>query len=236
MRNSRFHDVAERLLNAGVSPRRVRRLISELADHFDDLREELKARGLTSEEADAEATSRLATGALVEGVLARPELRSWVRRWPWAAFTVLPVAMYASLFATELAVLVFSVEFAKNELGMDFSSSAWLVLTVRTLLGGAEWALPIVAAGACCAIALLRRAPAIWATTGVVLISLLGALTNAQLDLPPAVPRAALGAGIGFNTESLLLPISRAAVTLTVVLVAYFWIRHTQNRAESSHG
>jgi hypothetical protein len=115
------------------------------------------------------------------------------------------------------------------------AGSAGLVLVVRALPGGAVWALPIVAAGACCAIALLRRVPAIWATTGVVLISLPGALTNAQLDLPPAVPRAALGAGIGFSTESLLFPISRAAVTLSVVLVAYFWIRHTQNRAESSH-
>jgi len=43
MRDGRFRDVADQLLDAGVSPRRVRRLISELADHSDDLREELMA-------------------------------------------------------------------------------------------------------------------------------------------------------------------------------------------------
>ena len=80
MRNLRFREVASRLLNAGVSPRRVRRLVAELTDHCDDLREELMATGLSRQEADTEAVARLATDAMVEAVLSRPELRSWVRR------------------------------------------------------------------------------------------------------------------------------------------------------------
>jgi hypothetical protein len=92
----------------------------------------------------------------------------------------------------------------------------------------------MIAAAASCAVALLRRAPAIWAVVGVVLISLIGGLTNAQLQMPPVVSRPAFGAGIGFSTESLLPPLSRAALTLTVVLLAYFWVRSSRMRVGST--
>jgi len=234
MRNTLFPGVAEQLLDAGVSPRRVRRMLAELTDHFEDLCAELQAGGLSRQEAEAEAASRLKTEALVDGVLARPELRSWVRRWPWLAFTVVPIAMYAALSVATIFATVFSVEFAKNMLGMDITSSVWMRLFARTLLGSVVWVLPIVAAAACCVVALSRRVPAIWAVVGVVLVSSIGAVTNAQLQLPPVVPRPALGAGIGFRTDSLLLPVSRASLTLTIVLVGYFWFRMMQMRGRSS--
>ena len=233
MRNTRFRGIAEQLLNAGVSPRRVRRMVAELADHFEDLREEMEARGLSRQEAELEAAAKLGTGALIEGVLARPELRSWVRRWPLAAFTIVPLAMFASLFIAAMAALVIAVELAKNGLGIEFANSTGLQLFGQVFLGGVIWALPIIAAAACCAVALSRRAPAVWVVVGVALISLIGALTNAQIELPPVVPKAAFGAGIGFSTKSLLLPITRAACTLTAVLPAYFWFRGVQKRASS---
>src|SRR4051812_34998068 len=113
-----FHHVATQPLNAGVSLRRVRRLESELADHYDDLREELSATGLSQQEAETEALARLATDAMIKDVLARPELRSWVRRRPWIAFTVVPIAMLAVLFVATLATLAFSIDFAVNRLGV----------------------------------------------------------------------------------------------------------------------
>jgi len=232
MRDRRFHEIAFQLLNAGVSPRRVRRLVAELADHHDDLRNELSATGLSRQEADTEAFARLATDAMVADVLARPELRSWVRRWPWIAFTVVPIAMFAVLFVGMLATLVFSLDFAQNSLGLDFGRSAGLRSFTQGLLGAAVWILPIVAASACCALALSRRAPALWATAGVLLVSALGAVTSAQVEFPPAGPHGVLSAGIGFSTDALLLPISRTALTLAVVLAAYFWLRNSQSRAE----
>jgi magnesium-transporting ATPase (P-type) len=234
MHDRRFREVAAQLVNAGVSPRRVRRLVAELTDHCDDLREELLATGLSREEADTEAVARLATDAMVEDVLARPELRSWVRRWPWISFTVVPIAMFAVLFVATLAALVFSIDFAVNSLGLDFGGSTGLRSFARAVAGFAVWVLPIAAASACCALALSRRAPAIWTMVGVLLISSIGALTNAQVEFPPAAPHGVVGAGIGFSTDALLLPISRAALTLTVVLAAYFWLRNSQRRAESA--
>ena len=234
MRNLRFREVASRLLNAGVSPRRVRRLVVELTDHCDDLREELMATGLSREEADTEAIARLATDAMVEDVLSRPELRSWVRRWPWISFTVVPIAMFAVLFVATLAALVFSIDFAVHSLGLDFSGSAGLRSFTQALPGVAVWVLPIAAASACCALALSRRVPAMWPMIGVLLISSIGALTNAEVTFPGAPPHGVVSAGIGFSTEALLFPISRAALTLTVVLAGYFWLRNSQSRAESA--
>jgi hypothetical protein len=232
MRDHRFHEITFQLLNAGVSPRRVRRLVAELADHHDDLLAELNATGLSRQEADTEAFARLDTDAMVADVLARPELRSWVRRWPWIAFTVVPIAMFAVLFVGMLATLAFSLDFAQNSLGLNFGSSASLGSFTRGLLGAAVWILPIIAASACCALALSRRAPAIWATASVLLVSALGAVTNAQVEFLPAAPHGVLSAGIGFRTDALLLPISRTALTLAVVLAAYFWLRNSQSRAE----
>jgi hypothetical protein len=142
--------------------------------------------------------------------------------------------MYAALAVGTMVLLVLSIELAKDTTGIDFERSFGLRLFARVILGSVVWVTPIVAAAACCAVALSRRAPAIWAVVGVVLISLVGSVTNAQLELPPDVARPAIGGGIGFSTESLGLPLSRAAFTLTVVLFAYFCVRRLQAHATSS--
>jgi hypothetical protein len=234
MHDRQFRELATRLLNAGVSPRRVRRLVSELRDHFEDLRKELSATGLSSQEVDAEAFAILGTGAMVEDALARSELRSWLRRWPWIGFTVAPIAMFALLFVSTLAALVFSLDFAVNSLGLDFAGRAGLRSFAQAVPGIAVWVIPIAAAWVCCALALSRRAPAIWAVVGALLICSVGALTNTQVEFPPEARHGVMSAGIGFSTEALLLPLSRTALTLAVVLAAYFWLRYSQSRAESS--
>jgi hypothetical protein len=155
-----------------------------------------------------------------------------VRRWPWIAFTLVPLAIFAALFVGMLAVLVFSLDFAQNSLSLDFGSSATVRSFIQGLLGAAIWILPIVAASASCAVALSRRAPAIWAMISALLVGALGAVTNAQVEFLPAASHGVLSAGLGFSTEALLLPISRTALTLLVVLAAYFWLRNSQRRAE----
>src|SRR5437588_11599390 len=87
MPGGRFAGLSERLRRAGISPRRVRRLISELEAHFDDLVAEFRLTGLSQAESESQAANRLGTeDVLAESVIARPELRSWTRRWPWLAF------------------------------------------------------------------------------------------------------------------------------------------------------
>jgi hypothetical protein len=234
MRNGQLGDVAERLLQAGVSPKRVRRTASELSDHFDDLRQEMIASGLSNDEANAEAYARLRVDLLVDSYLTSSGAQSWVRRWPLPAFTVLPLVIYSALFVSAVAILPASAELAKAALGFDLATSNALRCFGQAYLNSVVWLSPIAAAAACCAIALARRASATWAVIAVVLIGSIGALTNAQLQIPPTGPATTINAGIGISTESLLLPAIRAAVTLIVVLLAYFWLRQAQKQSTSA--
>jgi hypothetical protein len=62
-----------------------------------------------------------------------------------------------------------------------------------------------------------------WPIMGTIVTGIVGALTNASLDWPTTASRGALSAGIGFSTSSLLLPLTRVAVTLVFVLIPYVW-------------
>ena len=84
MAGGRFAGLSERLRHAGISPRRVSRLISELEAHFDDLVAEFQSTGLSQAESESQAAVRLgAEDVLAASIIARPELHSWARRWPW---------------------------------------------------------------------------------------------------------------------------------------------------------
>jgi hypothetical protein len=90
---SLFQVLRARLLDGGVSPRRVRRLLQELRAHCADLRAEGERAGLDGAAALQRAVRRLGTeAALAEHFLARREYLSWSRRWPWAVFGIAPPA------------------------------------------------------------------------------------------------------------------------------------------------
>src|SRR5579863_8659214 len=89
-----FQRLSERLLHAGVAPRHVRRTVRELGDHFDDLVREEMTGGAGRELAETKALSRLGNeDDLAQAMLARPELRSFMARYPWAVFGLGPIAL-----------------------------------------------------------------------------------------------------------------------------------------------
>src|SRR5437762_5836497 len=92
MTTRRFEGLSQRLLRAGIAPRHVKRLISELEAHFVDLVAEQRSVGLSQAESESQAAVRLGTDdVLIANILARPELHSWARQWPWLAFVLLPL-------------------------------------------------------------------------------------------------------------------------------------------------
>jgi len=81
------------LLEAGISPRQVRRIVMELEDHVEDLREEALAGGMSFNEATDFARRRIGHQAhIAERVLSTPELRPWIYRYPRFARLYLPLA------------------------------------------------------------------------------------------------------------------------------------------------
>jgi hypothetical protein len=232
MHEARFANIAKQLLRGGVAPRHVRRTVFELSVHFEDLLGELRARGLSEGDAATEASARLGAEAMVAEVLARPELRSWMRRKPIVAFVLLPVAAYLALFVSGITLLIGGIELAEKALGIALARSEGLQLLVGAVLPGIAWLLPAGVAAACCGIALIRRAPLRWPIVGSAVISLIGATTNAQLRLPPLVDQPEFGAGVGFSTSEMSQPLLRAGATLVAVLIPYLWLWRAQLRKE----
>lgn len=98
MPESGFDILRDHLLESGVAPRHVSRIVSELYDHQADLEREAIEHGLSADLAAVRARQLLGTDATIAAhVLSRPELKSWMHRYPHVARLILPVAYVAIL-------------------------------------------------------------------------------------------------------------------------------------------
>lgn len=93
-----FNLLRDYLLESGIAPRHVLRIVSELSDHHEDLELEALDHGYDPEAAKSNARQRIgAPKTIARHVLERPELRSRIYRYPRLARVVLPVAYVAML-------------------------------------------------------------------------------------------------------------------------------------------
>jgi len=96
--DSDFQWLESRLLRAGVAPRHVRRTVTELREHLDDLVDAELATGCDLENAEESAMRELGSlESVVIAMRARPELLSWARRYPRVAIMVYPLTCLALL-------------------------------------------------------------------------------------------------------------------------------------------
>ena len=97
--NPRFDTLRTELLESGVAPRHVRRIVSELDDHAEDLRAEAVEQGLAGADATTFAMHRIGDQQhIAERILESADLRSWIYRYPRVARVYLPCA-YALLLS-----------------------------------------------------------------------------------------------------------------------------------------
>ena len=235
MTTRRFEGLSQRLLRAGIAPRHVKRLISELEAHFVDLVAEQRSVGLSQAESESQAAARLGTDdVLIANILARPELHSWARQWPWLAFVLLPLLALPLQFVLSMLAAVGVVSFSTQVLGMTAHHPGVVPWVVAGLQAYGMWIAPIAAASAACFLAVRSGAPLAWPIVGSALIALLGAATNASFEWSPAVPRGALSAGIGLHFPDLGLTGSfRAILTILTVLVPVLWLRRRRSELNS---
>lgn len=87
-----------RLVQQGVSVSYARRLAGELAEHYEDLRDEAMGTGILPDQAACFAEQQLGSAeSIASAVFHRPELRSWIYRYPRVARIALPLAFVALL-------------------------------------------------------------------------------------------------------------------------------------------
>lgn len=93
MRDQTFADLRKFLLESGVAPRHVRRMLAELHDHLDDLRQEAIENGCHGVAADDRALRKIGDQQLLaRKILEISALRTWVYRYPGIARIYYPIA------------------------------------------------------------------------------------------------------------------------------------------------
>lgn len=231
MTTQRFAGLSRRLLRAGVAPRHVKRLIAELEAHFADVVAELRSTGRSQAESESQAAIRLGTeDVLAANTIARPELQSWARQWPWLAFVLLPLLALALQFVLSMLAALGVFNFSTRVLGLTALHAGAVPWVVGALQSYGVWIAPMLAAGAACFLAARRGAPALWPIVGSALIALAGASTNAGFEWSPAVPRAVLSGGIALHFPDVGAATSlRAVLTLLIGLATFLWVRRKVN-------
>lgn len=236
-----YRSLSRTLLRGGIAPRRVRRIVDELRDHVQDLRTDAIAKGMTELEAASWASSRLGSVQQVaDEMLARPELRSWTGRWPWAMFTLLPPFLMAALVV--LVVLATEPVFELYALLWEWEASdatlphLWFMTAVDGFLTTLKYAAPLLICAVFCWLAILRLSRSPWLIPGVMVTAFLGGSFDIYMNwgidewsmsvdffLYPPYPRP--------HAHSL-----RIAANLLLTLAPYLcWLlRHGHTRSESA--
>lgn len=102
-----FEVLREKLLRAGIAPWRVRRYLTELADHLADLTAQEIAAGYDLGEAAMRARALLGDDEeLAASWLTDPRLKSFTARAPWLVFAILPPFALIAGFVIPMTVLI----------------------------------------------------------------------------------------------------------------------------------
>jgi len=185
---NRFEPLRERLLRAGIAPRRVDRYLGELTDHLADLTAEERRTDPVGD-ATVRALARLGSpDSLAAAMIARPELRGWSARCPWAAYLLAPsLALALGLALTVAAPVAVAEAVRSGSAGAPLPG--WFPAFAAALTIGTPLVLPVVLAWALAAHAARRRIQTCWPLIGIVALGMLGGTVGFDLALPsPAGP------------------------------------------------
>ena len=185
---SRFCELEERLLRAGVSPRHVRRYVGELTDHLADLRAEEERAGRYGGEGEAAAVARLGSEEDLEAaMLGRGELRSWSAKAPWAVFGLGGLLSLGMLYFVACSILwsgwrIFLPDsptpFVRLEgLAVPYFGMGRLIYYGAPVFVG--WGLGVIAAR--------QRTKAAWPVAGIVLACFSGAMAQVRVGAAGSV-------------------------------------------------
>lgn len=176
-----FHELEERLLKAGISPRHVRRYVVELTDHLADLRAEEEAAGRG---ADAEAAAIVRLGSdeeLAAAILGRRQLRSWSARTPWAVFGLGGLASLAVAYLIACTILWTGWRMFLPASPTPFVRLKGWAIPYFGMGRIIYYAAPVFVGWALVVIAARQRIRAAWPLVGIVLISLAGAMAHVRV-------------------------------------------------------
>lgn len=213
-----LNELRERLLDAGVARRHVRRYINELADHFNDLRAEEERAGRIPAEAESAAFARLGdmddlANAMIEQRQFQSRFRSFCVRAPWVAFGLVPVIFLASAYVLATFILAsgWAMFLPQSETPfIPIHGIAIVYFGVGRMLY--FWA-PVLIGWGIAVVAVRERMKAIWPSVGLLLIALIGA--GAQVH---ATRTTSIGGGVPLSPTHVTLALNAANASKLIAI------------------
>jgi hypothetical protein len=180
-----FDSLRERLLRAGIAPRRVRRYLAELREHLADLTERERASGLEPRQASERAVSLLGGDAeLAQAMIDRGCGRSLAARAPWAVFVMSPLFLLVAAIALN-SILMFRLLWPMQGLTPEEMPESYRALI--DLAGVAtNYLLGAVLSAGCIVVALRQRLNSGWVWLGLGLIAVFTGLFGFHIHEFPA--------------------------------------------------
>jgi hypothetical protein len=229
-----FESLRGRLLEAGIAPRNVDRYVTELTDHLADLVPELQRQGMSRRAAEAAALGRIGDlDTLAAAMVARPELRSWTVRAPWAAFLLAPLTGFAAMVAAGLALVVLMVQRLHPNADIPMDLPAWVTVLKMMITFLDLYMLPLMLIWTILIVALRQRTGVLWPLLGAAAVAMIGGALQLDVVLPNAAgAHGEISVGMG------LLPpyaefgnsLIRILTNLAATVPAYLAIRARDQR------
>lgn len=223
----RFDLLRETLLKGGIAPRHVRRYLTELSEHLDDLTAQQREAGYDGEDAAIRARARLGGDAELAGaMLEQKQFRSLAARAPWAVFGLLPpVAGIVAAFAL-IAPLVLIAHIGRMTSPHGILAPSWFqqMAAVVAMLGNLT--LPPLLAAIFVMLAVRQRIARAWPLLAVVLLALLDLQFRAQFP-PPSHHGGSLSIGAALwlhHPGNLADAWPLAPVQLALTLLPLLWL------------
>lgn len=220
-----FNELRERLLQAGVAPRHVRRYLTELADHLADLRADEERAGRSR--ADAESTALVRLGGmddLAKAMIEQRQFQSWCVRAPWAMFSLAPLFILAGAYFVACLILwsgwqVFlpgtNTPFVRIDgFAIFYFGVGRLIYNNAPILIG--WGIGLIAAR--------QRLTAVWPAAGLVLIALIGGTAQVHASrpaVPGGVGHISMGFALGPSIHGISSGLFNSLVIFSLTVLPY---------------
>jgi hypothetical protein len=226
-----FHELRERLLQAGVAPRHVRRYLTELTDHLADLRTEEERAGRSRADAESVALVRLGRmDDLARAMIEQRQFQSWSVRAPWATFGIAPLFFLGLVWCVALFVLWGGWQIFLPGADTPFGGrhGAHRIFEVANIYFQVDrmiyFSAPILVGWGIGLIAARQRLKALWFTVGLVLIALVGGTAQvhaSRTGVPGGLGHIRMDFALGTSVQGIPDGLLHALVILSLSALPY---------------
>jgi hypothetical protein len=236
-----FSELRERLLEAGIAPRHVRRYLRELADHLADLATEQQRAGRNEAAAESAALLRLGTiDDLAKAMIERREFQSWSLRAPWAMFGLAPIGFLAIAWFVALLILWTGWKIFLPQADSPFAATSGPIYGLENAYFQAGrliyFGAPIFIGWGSGLIAARQRLKALWPILGASLIALIASAAQvhaSRTDVPDGIGHISMNFNLGSSAQDISRGLAHALVILLLAALPYVVCRSRRLKSVS---